>query len=110
MVFDICKIILYGARWGGDMIGNFRHKGLRQLFEDDTPKGVNAAHVRKLKQILALLQVAERIEDLEVPTFRLHALKGDRKGWWSITVRANWRVIFRFVNGIALDVDLVDYH
>jgi proteic killer suppression protein len=57
------------------MIGNFRHKGLRQLFEDDTPKGVNEAHVRKLKQILALLQVAEKIEDLEVPTFRLHALK-----------------------------------
>ena len=75
MVFYICKIILYGARWGGDMIGNFRHKGLRQLFEDDTPKGVNAAHVRKLKQILALLQVAEKVEDLEVPTFRLHALK-----------------------------------
>ena len=110
MVLDICKMVLYSARWGGDMIGNFRHKGLRQLFEDDTPKGVNAAHVRKLKQILALLQVAERIEDLEVPTFHLHALKGDRKGWWSITVRANWRVIFRFVNGIALDVDLVDYH
>ena len=65
-----------GRRWGGDKIGNFRHKGLRQLFEDDTPKGVNAAHVRKLKQILALLQVAEKVEDLEVPTFRLHALKG----------------------------------
>jgi len=64
-----------GGRWGGDKIGNFRHKGLRQLFEDDTPKGVNAAHVRKLKQILALLQVAEKVEDLEVPTFRLHALK-----------------------------------
>jgi len=56
------------------------------------------------------MQVAERIDDLEVPTFRLHALKGDRKGWWSITVRANWRVVFRFANGIALDIDLVDYH
>ena len=64
----------------------------------------------KLKQILALMQVAERIDDLEVPTFRLHALKGDRKGWWSITVRANWRVVFRFANGSALDIDLVDYH
>jgi toxin HigB-1 len=73
-------------------------------------KGVNAEHVRKLKQILALVQVAERIEDLEVPTFRLHALKGDCKGWWSITVRANWRVVFRFAKGIALDIDLVDYH
>jgi toxin HigB-1 len=65
---------------------------------------------RKLKPILALLQVAEKIENLEVPTFPLRALKGDRKGWWSITVRANRRVVFRFVNGISLDVDLVDYH
>jgi toxin HigB-1 len=91
-------------------LGIFATKGCGQLFELDSPKGVNAEHVPKLKQILALMQVAERIDDLEVPTFRLHALKGDRKGWWSITVRANWRVVFRFANGIALDIDLVDYH
>jgi toxin HigB-1 len=87
---------------------DFRHKGLPQLFKSDSPKRVNAEHVRKPKQILALMQVAERIEDLEVPTFRRHALRGDRKGWRSIAVRRNWRVVFRFANGTALDIDLVE--
>jgi len=66
--------------------------------------------VRKLKQILLVLQAAQQIEGLNVPTFRLHPLTGDLKGFWSITVRANWRVIFRFEDGKALDIDLVDYH
>jgi proteic killer suppression protein len=92
------------------MIASFRHKGLRQLFEDDGTKGVNAEHVRKLRQILALLSAAETIEDMNYATFRLHPLKGDLRGWWSVTVRANWRVIFRFEDGKATDVDLVDYH
>ena len=92
------------------MIESFRHKGLKQLFEDDNPKGVNAEHVRKLKEILALLDAANSVDGLDVQSFRLHALKGDLKGLWSITVRANWRVIFKFENGNASDVDLVDYH
>ena len=92
------------------MIGSFRHKGLRQLFEEDITKGVNPDHVRKLKQILLVLQASRRIEALDVPTFRLHPLTGDLKGYWSITVRANWRVIFRFEDGEAFDIDLVDYH
>lgn len=91
------------------MIESFRHKGLKQHFEDDNPKGVNAEHIRKLKQILALLDAATTVDGLDVQSFRLHALKGDLKGFWSITVRANWRVIFKFENGNALDVDLVDY-
>jgi toxin HigB-1 len=92
------------------MIESFRHKGLKQLFEDDNPKGVNAEHIRKLKQILALLDAANSVDGLDVQSFRLHALKGDLKGLWSITVRANWRVIFKFENGNASVVDLVDYH
>ena len=92
------------------VIVGFRHKGLRQLFEDDNPKGVNAEHVRKLKQILALLDAAQDVDALDYATFRLHALKGDLKGFWSLTVRANWRVIFRFEGGAASEVDLVDYH
>jgi proteic killer suppression protein len=92
------------------MIGSFAHKGLQQLFEDDNAKGVNAEHVRKIKQILAVLHAAETIEALRLPTFRLHELKGDLKGFWAVTVRANWRIIFRFEGGKALDVDLVDYH
>jgi len=92
------------------MIGGFRHKGLLQLFEDDVVKGVNPEHVRKLKQILFVFQSAERIEGLDLPTFRLHPLTGDLRGLWSMTVRANWRVVFRFENGVAEDIDLVDYH
>ena len=92
------------------MIESFKHKGLRQLFEDDNPRGVNPEHVRKIRQILAALYAAQMIEALNLPTFRLHPLTGNLKGFWSITVRANWRVIFRFANGKAFDVDLVDYH
>ena len=92
------------------MIGSFRHKGLRQLYEDNLAKGVNPDHVRKLRQILLVLQAAQQIEALKLPTFRLHPLTGDLKGFWPITVRANWGVIFRFEDGKALDIDLVDYH
>ena len=92
------------------MIESFKHKGLRQLFEDDNPRGVNPEHVRKIGQILAALYAAQTIEALDLPTFRLHPLTGNLKGLWSITVRANWRVIFKFEGGKAFDVDLVDYH
>jgi proteic killer suppression protein len=92
------------------MIESVRHKGLRQLFEDDNPKGVNGEHVRKIRQILGALHAAQTIDAMRLPTFGLHALKGDLKGYWAVTVRANWRVIFRFEDGKALDVDLVDYH
>ena len=92
------------------MIGSFRHKGLRQLFENDIARGVNAEHVQKLKQILLVMQAAQQIEGLNLPNFRLHPLTGDLKGFWSITVRANWRVIFRFEDGEASNIDLVDYH
>jgi toxin HigB-1 len=68
---------------------------------------VNAQHREKLEDILAAMDAATKIEDLRLPTFGLHVLKGDFKGWWAITVRANWRVIFRFVNGIVC-VDLVE--
>lgn len=91
------------------MIEGFKHKGLRQLFEDDTAKGLNAEHVRKLRQILGVLHAAETVDALRLPTFGLHPLKGELKGFWAVTVRANWRVIFRFEDGKAFDVDLVDY-
>ncbi len=92
------------------MIENFTPKGLKQLFEDDNPKGVSAEHIRKIKQILALLDAAQNVDDLDYATFRLHPLNGDRKGFWSLTVRANWRIIFRFDDGKVTDADLVDYH
>ncbi|MGO9236028.1 MAG: type II toxin-antitoxin system RelE/ParE family toxin [Methylocella sp.] len=92
------------------MIERFRHKGLKLLFEEADPTGVNPQHVEKIENILGLLDVAQDIEDMNVPTFRLHALKGDLKGFWAVTVRANWRIIFRFADGRASDVDLIDYH
>jgi proteic killer suppression protein len=92
------------------MIESFKHKGLRLLFEADNPKGVNPEHVRKIRQILGVLHAAQTIDALKLPTFGLHPLKGNLKGFWAVTIRANWRVIFRFEDGRAFDVDLVDYH
>jgi toxin HigB-1 len=92
------------------MIERFRHRGLKRLFEDDDRSKVPAEYVGRLRIILSALDSAERVEDLDIHTFRLHALKGDLKGFWAVTVRANWRVIFRFSRGKASDVDLVDYH
>jgi proteic killer suppression protein len=92
------------------MIESFRHKGLRFLFEDDDPSKVKADQVARIRLILSALDQAGTIEDMRQPTFRLHPLKGDLKGFWAVTVRANWRIIFRFVNRRAQDVDLIDYH
>lgn len=92
------------------MIGTIRHKGLRKLFEDDDPSGLNPEHVRKIRQILAVMDAAEQVEQLDLPTFRLHQLRADLRGFWSMTVRSNWRIVFRFEDGKATDVDLVDYH
>ena len=92
------------------MILNFRHKGLRRLFEDDDRAKVNAQDVDKLRRILARLNRARLPNDMEAPGFGLHPLKGDRKGFWAVTVRANWRVVFRFEGEDAADVELIDYH
>lgn len=92
------------------MIESFRHKGLRALFERDDRRKVRADQVRRLATILSALDVAETLEDLSRPSFRLHPLKGDYAGYWSVWVNGNWRVVFRFENGHVLDVDLVDYH
>ena len=92
------------------MIATFRHRGLRRLYEDNDARGVSGEHAGRIRLILAALDAAERVEELGVDSFRLHALTGNLRGYWSITVRANWRITFRFEDGRALDVDLVDYH
>jgi proteic killer suppression protein len=92
------------------MICSIRHKGLKRLHEDDDPHGVMAEHVSKLRDILARLDAARTVADMDLPGFRLHPLKGEWKGWWAVTVRANWRVVFRFAGADAFDVDYVDYH
>lgn len=88
------------------MIVSFRHKGLEALYRDGSKKGVQAEHTPKLRRILSALDVAQSPADLVIPSFRLHPLKGDQVGRWSITVSGNWRVTFRFVES---DVELVDY-
>ena len=93
-----------------DVIRSIRHKGLKRLYEDDDPRGVVQEHAAKLRDILARLDAATAASDMDLPGFRLHALKGDFKGFWAVTVRANWRVIFRLADGDALDVDYIDYH
>lgn len=92
------------------MIESFRHKGLKLLFESDDRSKVRADLAARMRLVLSALDAAGRIEDLNQPTFRLHPLKGRLKGFWAVTVRANWRIIFRFAEGRASDVDLVDYH
>ena len=80
------------------------------MFEKGEIGGLRADHVNKVENILAVLNRARKPEDMNLPGFRLHRLKGDLKGFWSVTVRANWRIVFRFEGGNAYDVDLVDYH
>ncbi len=92
------------------MIRSIRHKGLKRLHEDDDPRGVISEHAQELRDILARLDASDTAADMDLPGFRLHPLKGELRGFWAVTVRANWRVIFRFAQGEALDVDYVDYH
>ncbi len=80
------------------------------MFDKGEAKGVRADHVDKVENILAVLNRSRKPEDMNLPGFRLHRLKGDLKDFWSVTVRANWRVIFRFEQGDAYDVDYIDYH
>ena len=92
------------------MIQSFRHKGLKRLYDSDDARGVLAEHAEKLRNILARLDAATTAEDMDLPGFQLHALRGGLKGFWAVTVRANWRVIFPFADGRAHDVDYLDYH
>ena len=80
------------------------------MYELGDESRINPQHLAKIRDILSVLDVAKEIEAMNLATFRLHPLTGNLDGFWSITVRANWRVIFRFDNGKASDVDLIDYH
>ena len=92
------------------MIQRFRHKGLKRLFEKGEAKGIRADQLEKLENIVFVLSRARKPEDVDLPGFHLHSLKGKMKGLWAVTVKANWRVTFRFEEGDVCDLDLVDYH
>jgi proteic killer suppression protein len=92
------------------MIQKFKHKGLKRLFEFGSSAGINPHHVTRLRQILALLETTETLDDMDLPGLNLHELKGDRKGTWSVKVSGNWRVTFKLQKGDAFDVNYEDYH
>jgi toxin HigB-1 len=92
------------------MIVSFRHKGLRRLFESDDRSKLPAEMAERFRDLLTALDAAGAVEELNRPSFRLHPLKGELKGYWAVTVRANWRIVFRMHGADVLDVDFVDYH
>lgn len=92
------------------MIRSFRHKGLRKFFESGSAAGIQPHHAKRLRMLLAALDTALTIEDMDVPGFRLHALKGSERGRWSVWVNGNWRLTFEFKDGHAYVLDYEDYH
>ena len=92
------------------MIRRFRHRGLKRMYEGGDASRVGPNLANRVTLALADLDDARKPSDLDLPGYRLHPLKGRLKGYWSISISGNWRVIFRFEDGDAYDVDLVDYH
>ena len=92
------------------MIKSFAHKGLEKFFLDGVKKGIQAKHAQKLADLLDRLSASSAVKDMNFPGSGLHQLKGNLRGYWSVKVSGNWRLIFQFKNGDAFDVDYVDYH
>ena len=88
----------------------FRHIGLRRLYERDDARRLNPDHVERIRRVLHALEPAREPGDMDRPGYRLHPLRGDRRDQWSVRISGNWRIVFRFVDGEAVDVDLIDYH
>jgi proteic killer suppression protein len=92
------------------MIKSFGHKGLEKFFITGSVAGINPSHRKKIIMRLAALDTAETIDDMDLPGFRLHSLKGDKDGLWAIDVNKNWRITFEFIDGNAYIVNYEDYH
>ncbi|MFT5140768.1 MAG: proteic killer suppression protein [Rhodothermales bacterium] len=92
------------------MIKSFRHKGLKKLYETGSGAGILASHKIRVRLQLSALDTSQTIEDMDIPGFRLHPLKGKLKGRWSIAVSGNWRITFEFRDGNAFILDYEDYH
>ena len=92
------------------MIQGFRHKGLKLLYGKGDRRKVRADQADKIERILARLDQASEPSNMDLPGYRLHPLKGDLAGLWSVAVSGNWRIVFHFEDGHAWDVDLMDYH
>ncbi|WP_416395653.1 type II toxin-antitoxin system RelE/ParE family toxin [Allohahella sp. A8] len=92
------------------MIRSFKHKGLAKFFKTGNTAGIQADHAKRLRLVLATLNAASAVKDMDLPGLRLHQLVGNRSGLWSVTVSGNWRVTFRFEDGDAEIVNYEDYH
>lgn len=92
------------------MIESLKHNGLRRFYETGSTAGIQPSHRKRLRLQLAALDTATQIEDMDIPGFRLHPLKGERKGLWSISVSGNWRITFEFRDGNAYVLNYEDYH
>jgi proteic killer suppression protein len=92
------------------MMKRFRHKGLARFFETGDTRGINTQHAAWLRILLTSLNGAQQPADMNLHGYRLHQLKGERKGQWAVWVSGNWRLVFEFEDGHATNVDLVDYH
>ncbi len=92
------------------LIRSLKHRGLKRLFELGERRGIRPDLVGAVEEVLTVLDAAESPQALDLPGYRLHPLKGRLKGFWAVTVRANWRIVFRFEGNDAFDVELVDYH
>ena len=92
------------------MIGSFRDRRLKRYYARGDARLLPVDMLVRIRSILARLDIADSIDDLRLHSYRLHPLKGKLKGYWSITVKSNWRIVFRFRDGNALDVELIDYH
>ncbi len=92
------------------MIKSFAHKGLCKFYETGSTAGIQAKHAAKLHTILTALDIANEAQDMNLKGFRLHQLKGDMKGLWSLTVNGNWRIVFHFEKGNVYVLDYLDYH
>ncbi|WP_026182149.1 MULTISPECIES: type II toxin-antitoxin system RelE/ParE family toxin [unclassified Thioalkalivibrio] len=92
------------------MIKSFRHKGLRRFYESGSVTGIQPRHAKRLRMQLAALDTASSIEDVDIPGFHLHPLKGSAQGRWTIRVSGNWRLTFEFRDGNVHILDYEDYH
>lgn len=92
------------------MVESFQHKGLKRFFETGSAAGIQSHHAKRLRMLLAALDSARTVEDMDISGFRLHPLKGTGRGRWSVWVNGNWRLTFEFRNGNAHVLDYEDYH
>ena len=92
------------------MIKTFKHKGLELYFTRNNSRLLNSQQVAKIRRLHDRLDAAEHIDDMDIPGFYLHPLKGKKQGFWSVRVSGKWRITFRFEKTHAYDVNLEDYH